>query len=112
MFAKQAMLANGVRFPDTIGIGIYPVDAHMAACDTTLPGDDVVLLLVLLFRFVFCCLLCCLWCLLPHPLNVLAPDYIHDSSIQPYFLPFRALTVQALDNVLVCGKVGWLFGCS
>jgi hypothetical protein len=39
------------------------------------------------------------------------PDYISNNTIAPYYLPFRALTVESVPNVLVAGKAlaqSWL----
>lgn len=71
----RAMLGNATHFNDTIGIGIYPVDHHMADCGTAFP------------------------------------PYIDNHEIVPFYLPFRALTVDSVPNLLVSGKTmaqSWL----
>lgn len=65
---SKQMLAAATQFPDNIGIGIYPVDHHNAAC-----------------KFAF-------------------PNYTHNATIQPYYIPFRALTVNDIPNLMVAGK--------
>jgi len=59
---------TGPKFPDTIGIGNYPVDIHEGACPDALP------------------------------------HYLNNRHYAPYYIPFRALTVQEAPNLLVAGK--------
>ena len=70
-FRLLTAMMNATEAPfDSIGIGNYRLDHHMAKCDRS-------------SEF---------------------PEYMNETDVMPYWIPYRALTVDSISNLLVVGK--------